>query len=238
MYKKGSTIGRMFMVVLLFVCAFLSSEKTAAQKQKYDSLTRLLRKTTLEFLDLKTTDSIADIGTGTGYSLAQIAGEYPGVYFTVEDIDSSECNRKKMLKEIRRWGNKANIDQFSFHYGTETSTGLPANSYNKVMMFNLVHELTYKTEMLNDIRKILSSEGVILAEEILVRKKTKKDKNCNYPYLTEDEFKKVMADNKFILKREKMFYDSEHNRYLKLFEYSPENNNAVAILRTFTASTP
>ncbi len=221
MYLKNLPAGKNFVAILFSVCAVFSSQEISAQKQKYDSIAKAQRKTTLEFLDLKTTDSIADIGTGTGYSLVPIAGEYPDISFTVEDIDSSECNRKKMQKQIRRWDNKANIDQFSFHYGTETSTGLPANSYNKVMMFNLVHELTYKTEMLNDIKRILSNDGVILIEEILVRKKIKRDKNCNYPYLTEDEFKTVMAENKFILKKEKIAYDSEHNRYLKLFEYSP-----------------
>ena len=42
---------------------------------------------------------------------------------------------------------------------------------------------------------------------------------CYYRFLTEEEFKEIMTENKFLLKREKITFDTGHNTYLKIFEY-------------------
>ena len=74
--------------------------------------------------------------------------------------------------------------------------------------------------MLSDIKRILKKNGSVFLEEVLVHSKIKKDKVCNYPYLTEIEFKKVLVDNHFLIKNEKITFDTGHNRYIKIFECS------------------
>ena len=78
--------------------------------------------------------------------------------------------------------------------------------------------MTYKTEILNDIKRILQKNGSIFIEEILVHKPVKKDRICNYPFLTEVEFKKLMTDNNFLIKRESITFDTGNNKYIKIFE--------------------
>jgi ubiquinone/menaquinone biosynthesis C-methylase UbiE len=85
-------------------------------------------------------------------------------------------------------------------------------------MFDVIHELTYKNEMLNDVKRILQKNGSIYIREILIHKSVKKDKSCSYPYLTELEFKTILLENNFEIKREINFFDWGYNRYIKIFE--------------------
>lgn len=198
--------------------ATFSFGQNLSKKQKTDSLTTAKFNVVSKFLSLSPADIIADIGTGAGYSLIPIANNCPACKFIVEDIDSLTCNIKTLTKKINNTGNKTSIENFEFHYGTEKATNLPSAQFTKVLIFDVIHEMTYKNEMLNDIKRILQKNGSIFIEEILVHKSVKKDKVCNYPFLTEPEFKKILADNNFVIKRESITSDSGNNKYIKIFE--------------------
>ena len=195
--------------------------QSLSNKQKKDSLTEAKFDVVSKFVDLSPVDIIADIGTGTGYSLIPLANNCPECKFIVEDIDSLSCNAKSLTKKINNTGNKTSIENFKFHYGTEKATNLLSATFNKVLIFDVIHEMTYKTEMLNDIKRILQKNGSIFIEEILVHKPQKKEKVCNYRFLTEVEFKKLLADNNFLIKRETITFDTGNNRYIKIFECLP-----------------
>jgi len=200
------------------LAATLSFGQSLSKKQKGDSLTTAKFSVVSMFLSLSPTDIIADIGTGVGYSLIPIANNCPECKFFVEDIDSSSCNPERLAWRINNTGNKTRIENFTFFYGTEKTTNLPSAKFNKVLIFDVIHEMTFKTEMLNDIKRILQKNGSIFIEEILVHKPVKKDRGCNYPFLTELEFKKLMTDNNFLIKRESITLSSGYNKYIKIFE--------------------
>jgi ubiquinone/menaquinone biosynthesis C-methylase UbiE len=138
----------------------------------------------------------------------------------VEDIDSGTLNRKKLITQIKRFGNKANINQFNIFYGTETSTNLPSASFTKVLMFDVVHEMFDRKIMLHDIKRILQKGGSLFIEEVLVYKPVKKERHCNYPFFTEAVFKQLMLDNNFFFKKEKISFVSGNKKHMKLFEYT------------------
>lgn len=211
-YLKG-------LVTLLLLVALSSAngQDILSQKQKADSTTAEKQKILFDFLGISLQDKIADIGTGSGFNLVPIANQYPTLIFTAEDIDSSYCNKELLQKRINRSGNKTRIENFNIHIGTPTTTGLPAGSFTKVLAFDVIHEMTFKAEMLADIAKILQHNGMLYIQEILVHKKIKKEKVCNYPYLTEEELKNVLEHNKCRIEKEIMFIDTGHNKYIKLF---------------------
>ncbi len=209
--------------IIYLILLFVIVKPCFSQKPNYDSLTLVKQQVVLDFLNLSSNDKIADIGTGAGYSLVPIAGSFPHITFTVEDIDSSTLNRKKLIAQIKRFGNKANIHQFNIVYGTTTSTNLPASSFNKVLMFDVVHEMSDRQTMLNDVKRILQKGGSLFIEEILVYKPQKKERHCNYPFFTEIAFKQLMTDNNFILKKEKISFETGHKKYIKMFEYQTAN---------------
>jgi ubiquinone/menaquinone biosynthesis C-methylase UbiE len=204
-------------LLILFTMLF---NIASAQKQNMDSLLNTKHKLINDFISLTDKDIVADVGTGAGYSLVPIACANPNIIFTVEDIDSSTLNRKKLIAQIKRFGNKANIEQFKIIYGTETSTNLPSASFTKVLMFDVVHEMSDRQTMLNDIKRILQKGGSLFIEEVLVYKPAKKERHCNYPFFTETAFKQLMLDNKFVLKKEKISLDNGRKKYMKLFEYT------------------
>jgi len=207
-----------FLSVIIFtIASFFSFAQGKVSKQTTDSLARQKTEKINRFLDLSSKDVMADIGTGSGYSLIPIANNCPDCRFTVEDIDSTTCNRKALSKKIDKTVNKTSIDNFEFHYGAEKSTNLPSATYNKVLIFDVIHELTYKTEMLADIKRILKPNGSIFIEEILVHNPVKKDKVCNYPFLTEPVFKQLLQDNNLAIAREEITFDTGNNRYIKIF---------------------
>jgi ubiquinone/menaquinone biosynthesis C-methylase UbiE len=202
--------------LFIFYC---SVNNIVAQKTNWDSLSKVKIEKTLAFLNLKEIDNIADIGTGNGYSLVPIAGTNPLLKFTVEDIDSNSLNVKKIEKQIKRNGNKASIGQFKIVYGSEVSTNLPTASFNKVLLFDVIHELSSKKEMFDELKRILQKGGSIFIEEILVKKPQKKDRGCDYPFYTEDGFKQLMYSFGFILKKEEITLETK-NKFMKLFEYT------------------
>jgi ubiquinone/menaquinone biosynthesis C-methylase UbiE len=206
--------------IVCFMILLYCMQFTYAQKINTDSLLNVKHKLVNDFLSLTDKDIVADVGTGAGYSLVPIAGINPNLTFTVEDIDSSTLNRKKLIAQIKRFGNKANMDQFNIIYGTETSTNLPSASFTKVLMFDVVHEISDRQIMLNDIKRILQKGGSLFIEEVLVYKTAKKERHCNYPFFTEAAFKQLMIENKFTLKKEKISFDTGNKKYMKLFEYT------------------
>jgi cyclopropane fatty-acyl-phospholipid synthase-like methyltransferase len=206
---------------LLLLPAFNGSSQTRTKKEDKDSLLLNQFAITTDFLKLNATDRLADIGSGSGYSLIPIANTCPACKFVVEDIDSLSCNAAKFQKNIEKSGGKTTISNFTFRYGTEKSTNLPPGRFNKVLAFDLVHELTYRSAMLFNLCQLLEPNGKIYISEILVHRAMKKDRNCSRPYLTETSFKELLNDNKINIDREATTYDLGQNRYIKIFECSP-----------------
>ena len=84
----------------------------------------------------------------------------------------------------------------------------------------MIHEFSDRNSMLQDVKRILTKNGSVFIEEILVHKPIKKDRICNFPFFTEDAFKVLMMENKFTLIKEKVTFDTGNNRYIKMFEYN------------------
>lgn len=206
--------------VFLIFCQASFSQKTGKKIQK-DSLLMARFAMVNEFLAIAPGDTIADIGTGAGFNLAPIASAYPGNFYVAEDLDSSKCGPASIQKYLIKYGNKISLNNFDFQYGGEKSTGLPSNKFHKVLLFDVLHEFTYKKEMLADIKRILKKNGIVYIQEILAYVKPKKaQRTCNYPFLTESEAKEILIQNGFSIHREMLIdtSDKKRKRYLKIFE--------------------
>lgn len=212
-----------FLLLATILYNALPAQNAASKTLPADSLIRLEQKLIINFIDISPTDNIADIGTGRGDKLVAIANEYPTVHFTAEDIDSSWCNKTQLLKQLVKTGNKTRLENFTIQYGTAVATGLPAARFNKVLAFDLIHEMSDKAAMLADIKRILQTNGSFFIKEILVRQPAKKERACNYPYLTEPALKKIITGNRYSITREMVTYDTGHNKYIKIFECVPVN---------------
>lgn len=203
-------------LLLLFCISF--AEKATAQSV-YDSFALRMTTTINNFLALSPTDRIADIGTGSGSSIIPIAEADTAILFTLEDLSPKYCNPKKISRTIRLFKSRAKSGQFSYAYGNDTSTNLPAATFDKVLAFDVLHEFTYRQKMLDNIKRIMKPGASLFVGEILTHKKEKKQRKCNFPFLNDTELKETMKENNFVLLREEITYDEDKNRYRKIFEY-------------------
>jgi SAM-dependent methyltransferase len=113
----------------------------------------------LQNMDIKPTDTIADIGAGAGYhvfKMAKLAGR-GGVYA----VDIQE----EMLAELRRRKTKARVGNVTVVRGSEKSVALPENSVDKVLLVDVYHEFSFPDQMMASIRKALKPDGKVFLIE-------------------------------------------------------------------------
>ena len=111
--------------------------------------------TLLRSMKILPTDSIADIGAGSGYHVFQMAPKAAkGLVYAV-DI------QKEMLAEIERKKTATGISNISVVQGSEKSVNLPEASVNKVLMVDVYHEFSYPVEMMASIKKALRPDGKV-----------------------------------------------------------------------------
>jgi ubiquinone/menaquinone biosynthesis C-methylase UbiE len=206
----------LIMFSLFVLCFNLSGQTSQTHVANQNQKQQFIKEKLMNFLELSAGDKVLDLGSGTGANVTLIASFYPNMVFSVEDIDSTVCNRANFQKEINKTRVPVNVNNFKFHYGNEKSTLLPNSSFTKVMMFDLVHEFTYKKEMFQDIKRILKKDGLLLISEIVVNKKVPKEKDCNYPFLTEPELKDVLLKNNIIVLHQEVFSKLSSNKNMLL----------------------
>ena len=113
----------------------------------------------IESLNLKQTETIADLGAGSGYFSFRLAQLVPdGKVFAV-DIQPEMLDIIDFLKEENKVNNIETI------LGTIKNTNLPKNSVDTVLMVDAYHEFEYPQEIMENIVSSLKSGGqVVLAE--------------------------------------------------------------------------
>ncbi len=206
-------------LIILFVIPILSfGQKVTDPLAVMKAIRQARIDTILSVLKITKADTVADVGAGKGYNLVRLSKYFPSIKYYVEDIDSVACSRNNFEKNIKIFNPNISIGNFIFTCGTPTSTNLPKSYFTKVLLIAVIHEFDYKESMLTDIRSIVKPGGYIYIEEPLVIKKTKKDKGCNNPYLTEIELKKIITDNALDIEEEKFIKDAGKNQYRKIFK--------------------
>lgn len=123
--------------------------------REYEEKTSLLLKN----MDIDSEDDIADIGAGSGYHVFKLAALAPeGVIYGI-DVQDQMLNA---MRSKKRWSEHQNIRVVK---GSSTSTNLPENSVDKVLMVDVYHEFSHPLEMLRSIKKALRPGGRIYLVE-------------------------------------------------------------------------
>ena len=114
---------------------------------------------TVEKLDLKPDDVVADLGAGTGYFSFRMAQQVPQGKVYAVDIQPEMLDAIAFLKEEK------NIDNVETVLGTEEKPNLPPESIDLALMVDAYHEFAYPREMMEGIVEALKPGGrVVLLE--------------------------------------------------------------------------
>jgi ubiquinone/menaquinone biosynthesis C-methylase UbiE len=113
----------------------------------------------VDSLPLDPSDTVADIGAGTGYLSFRVAPRVPRGNLLAVDI------QPEMLNIIRRRIDERGVDNITPIRGTVTDPNLPADSVDLAYMVDAYHEFSHPYEMMTALYEDLTPGGrVVLVE--------------------------------------------------------------------------
>jgi ubiquinone/menaquinone biosynthesis C-methylase UbiE len=113
----------------------------------------------VDAMQLKPTDTVADIGAGTGYFSIRIARKVPRGQVIGEDI------QPEMIALMKENVAKAGLSNVHPLLGTTEDPNLPPGSVDKVLMVDAYHEFDMPKEMMQGIVKGLKPDGQVVFVE-------------------------------------------------------------------------
>ena len=125
-----------------------------SEREKEENVSKLIQN-----MGIKTNDTIADIGAGSGYHVFRIAPiANKGIVYAV-DIQT------EMLMAIENIKETSKIKNIKTILGSEESVYLPENSVDKILMVDVYHEFSFPIEMITSIKSALKPEGELFLIE-------------------------------------------------------------------------
>jgi len=115
--------------------------------------------TLIKNMKIKTNDTIADIGAGSGYHVFKMAPLAKNGLVYAVDIQSEMLEAIELKKRSKRVSNVETI------LGSEKSINLPKNSLDKILLVDVYHEFSYPAEMLESIKNALKPNGKLFLIE-------------------------------------------------------------------------
>ncbi len=184
--------------------------KFCGYKYRDSSLLRKHFEKQLAFLQIKSGDTIVDIGSSSGAYIGAlnviadpITIGFKNAHFILVDIDSNCLNTTKVNNMIAHYEGlrgKPFSNTISFVKNTTDSLWLPLNRYKKMWIFNTLHEIPDKADIIKQISAVMQRGGEIIIAELMATEKRKIHGGCNKPLMTDDEMKKLMDEAGFEFK--------------------------------------
>jgi predicted methyltransferase len=125
-----------------------------SEREKEENVSNLI-----ENMGIKPTDTIADIGAGSGYHVFRMAPLAKNGLIYAVDI------QVEMLMEIENTKQFNKINNVETILGSETSIQLPVRSVDKILMVDVYHEFNFPIEMIASIKNALKPEGQLFLIE-------------------------------------------------------------------------
>lgn len=132
---------------------------------------------------LSNIDTIVDLGSGDGDFDKLIHKLFPKTFFILEDIEPQYKKSKNSWSETV--------------IGTQDSIPLLSSKYKFVLCRNTVHEFKNHKNMLGEIKRILSSDGILIVVEVMPKFKGEISAICKNRLLMKEEIIELFTHNGF-----------------------------------------
>ncbi|MFT6181872.1 MAG: ubiquinone/menaquinone biosynthesis C-methylase UbiE [Paracoccaceae bacterium] len=113
----------------------------------------------IDFIDLKESDVIADIGAGSGYYSLRLGMKHPEAKVIAVDIE------KEMIGFLEQRIAQLSAENVSTHLGTIEGINLPPDSIDAALMVDSYHEFSHPYEMMSSIVSALRPGGRVFLLE-------------------------------------------------------------------------
>ena len=157
-YKKGdfNGIGKWYMGrEIAYVMGFQGINWLERSEREIEENVSTLIKN----MKIKTNDTIADIGAGSGYHVFKMASLAKNGLVYAVDIQPEMLELIELKKRSKR---VSNVETF---LGSEKSINLPKNSLDKILLVDVYHEFSYPAEMVESIKNALKPNGKLFLIE-------------------------------------------------------------------------
>ena len=157
-YKRGDNngIGKWYMGrEIAYVMGFEGiGWLERSDREKEENVSNLIQN-----MRIKSNDTIADIGAGSGYHVFRMAPlAKKGLVYAV-DIQG------EMLMAIEKTKESSKIRNIETILGSEKSVHLPKNSVDKILMVDVYHEFNFPVEMIASMKNALKPNGQLFLIE-------------------------------------------------------------------------
>lgn len=164
----------------------------------------------LSFIQLTSHDTIADIGSYNGYYPSLYSVSTDSIVFYLNDIVNEGFVYFDSINTICTKIRGAKMtNEFKITLGDNDATNLPSHTFNKVILRDALHHFKSPAKMLTDIRRIIKLNGKLLLFESIKNPQLPNSTICRGS-MTEDELKKILQENGFVMTRQKF---TENDRY-------------------------
>lgn len=157
----------------------------------------------LKTYQFKSGETIASIGASGGVWEIYFASQVDNLTFYLQDIDADLCNEEEINEGIlfyEKMMKKPIKGKFIPVIGTQHSSLLPKNTFDKVLIINSLHEFSFPTEMIKDSYEILKSEGLLFIEEQLATYLGEIHEGCLKPLFLESALIELVEKYDFVLR--------------------------------------
>ena len=125
-----------------------------SEREKEENVSNLIQN-----MNIKSNDTIADIGAGSGYHAFRMASlAKQGLVYAV-DI------QREMLMVIEKTKESNKIRNIETILGSDKSIYLPKDSVDKILMVDVYHEFNFPKEMIASIKNALKPNGQLFLIE-------------------------------------------------------------------------
>lgn len=155
-----------------------------------------------KLFDCKKGETIASVGASNGYVEAQIATFVDSIKWYIQDIDTaclSETELQKVIAYHEKLKGSKIIGNFTVVIGDVNKTNLPANTFDRILLANVYHELSDRKSIMTDIYKKLKPDGIVVIMERMAKKRGIMHHDCNNLMLYEPDFINEMKSFSYTL---------------------------------------
>ncbi|GHM98558.1 hypothetical protein WSM22_00480 [Cytophagales bacterium WSM2-2] len=142
-------------------------------------------------LGVKKNENVASVGASCGYIEVQVSALIDSINWTLQDIDTTRLNRanfNKVLRYHEKLKGSPIAGQFKLVVGKISKSNLEKNSYDRVLLINVYHEISDRKSILTEIKESLKPGGSVVIMERMAHKQGQKHGDCKLPKLWEPDF--------------------------------------------------
>lgn len=197
--------GKNYLALLfLFVCGSGNAQKMQMIKGYcglyYFNMDDLYRQKQqeLDFYSFQPGQTVGSIGAQCSHWEAAFAATTDSIHFYLEDIDTAHFNNRQTGFAWHYYDSLRGYPMtctYTLVTGTEKSTHLPDNSFDKILIINSFHEFTFRDEMLTDIKIKLKPGGILYIDETVPKRPGQLHGICKKPMIPGEEMISILTRN-------------------------------------------